>query len=296
MALPAYIVDFLFAENAYKRIKGDVGLLGRQTTYLKPETLSYLSERYGFKAPRTLPVELDRSPAVLRDFGEVFITDHHLLKFLGARSVKTIDGAGNDSADIVVDIGAEKLPRKLTGAFDFIYGGNSLDTVFNPAEALRNISRLLRPGGRVLLLSHASWLNGPYNMMSPGWYFDFFVANAYADCQVFLGLFATEGALHFGPMNLLYFNWTLSKIGNVPPMPPGFQVMLMVLAEKGKKSTDDIMPVQHIYRDQKYGETVFQANAERILRSPRRLFSMPKDIAAQPDPFIKLALLGARSS
>lgn len=292
MGLLTYIGQMLFAEHAYKPIKGDVGFIGRQTTYLRAVSLEHLSKLYGVTPRSNLKLEMDDSTYAQRDYGGGFITDRYLMKYLGAKSFKSIDVSDYEGADIVFDICA-KLPKKLYGSFDFIYDGSCLDNVFDPATAVRNVSRLLRPGGRALLLNHGTWFNGPYTIMSPGWYFDFFAANGYTDCQVFLGFFKTNRELHFGPLHLLYYNWAAStKLGNIPELPPGFQVMMIVLVEKGKKSTDDATPVQHQYRDKKYNETVFTTNPERILRSPRRLFSLPQDLFSVKEPFVTLQVLG----
>jgi SAM-dependent methyltransferase len=293
MGLPTYIGEMLFAENAYKPIKGNVGFIGRQTTYLRPASLDYLSARYKHApAPNLTPEYDERTKAGQRGRGS-FITDRYLMKYLGAKSFKSIDVSDYEGADIVFDL-CGKLPPKLKGSFDFIFDGSCLDNVFNPAAALSNISRLLKPGGRAMLLNHGTWLNAPYTIMSPGWYFDFFVVNGYVDCQIFLCLFRGNEGLHFGPVGLSFFNAASPiKVGNIPMnLPAGFDIMVVALAEKGRKSTDDVMPVQSLYRDKKYDEMVFTKKAARIFSSPRRLLGTPADLVADGRGFIPLPHLG----
>ncbi len=295
MVLPAYIGQMLFAESAYKPIKGDVGFIGRQATYLRPTELEHLAKVYRLTRPRSLPVELDKNTLAQNDDGGNYITDRYLMKYLGATSFKSIDVSDYEGADIVFDI-CSKLPKKLYGSFDFIYDGSCLDNVFNPAQGLRNISRLLRPGGRALLLNHATWFNAPYGILSPGWYFDFFAANAYTDCQVFLVMFADGQALHMGPVPLYLFNWAAGGLGNAPELPYGTHMMTVVLVEKGKKSTDDVTPVQLHHRGRNFNKAAFNKNAENILRSPRRHFSTPQDLFAAKATFVRLDVLGLPSS
>lgn len=168
MGLPAYIGQMLFAENAYKPITGDVGFIGRQTTYLRPVSLEHLAKLYSFTSHCKEPPEFDGDTRAVQESNRgAFITDRYLMKFLGAKSFKSIDVSDYEGADIIFDI-CSRLPAKLKGSFDFIYDGSCLDNVFNPAAGLRNISRLLRPGGRALLFNHGTWVNGPYTIMSPG--------------------------------------------------------------------------------------------------------------------------------
>ncbi len=294
MSLPAYIGEVLFAESAHKPIKGNVGFIGPQTAYLRPNSLAYLSTAYNVAPPRNLPVELDISAVGNAQYGGNFVTSRYLMKYLGAKSFQSIDSSDEAGADIVVDLSG-KLPRKLQGSFDFIYDGSCLGSVFDPAAVLCNMSRLLRPGGRMLLLNHATWFNAPYAIFSPGWYFDFCVSNGYADCQVFLGFYRSARDLHLGPLHTVYYNWSATRSnGNVPTVPKDFHVMLIVLAEKGKKSTDDVSPVQQQYRDEKYDTTVYRKNAERIVQSSRRLFSMPKEIIGDDRHFIEIPPLGQK--
>ncbi len=294
MSLPAYIGEMLFAESAHKVIKGNVGFIGQQATYLRPNSLAYLSKAYNVAPPGNLPVELDISAVGSTQYGGNFVTSRYLMKYLGAKSCQSIDISDESGADIAVDL-CGKLPKKLQGAFDFIYDGSYLGSVFDPAAALHNMSRLLRPGGRVMLLNHATWFNAPYAIFSPGWYFDFFVANGYADCQVFLGFYRDSRELHLGPMHAVYYNWSATRSnGNVPTLPKDFHVMLIVLAEKGKKSTDDISPVQQQYRNKKYDTTVYRKNAERIVQSSRRIFSMPQNIIGDERHFIEIPTLAQK--
>ncbi len=288
MGLVAPVAELFFAENAYKPINGDVGFIGRQTTYLRAQSLEHLSKLYNFVPQNDFCIEIDTDTLLNSRFGGNFITDKCLINYFGDGRYKAIDVSDYEGADIVCDL-CGAIPEELHNSFDFVYDGSCLDNVFNPAAALCNISRLLRPGGRVILANHATWFNGPYTIFSPGWFFDYFVANGYDDCQVFVGVFQNNEDLAFGRMPLCYYNWASGeKDGATPTVNEGGHILLIVLAEKGKKSTNDVNPVQRQYRDKIYDESIFKNNAEHILRSPRRLFSLQNDVSMNKTAYIPL--------
>lgn len=290
MGLPAPVAEMLFCENQFKSINGEVGFIGRQTTYLRQNSLNHLAIKYSLSIPTDFSIEYDSSTRSNSFLGGHFITDRSLMKYLGAKSYKAIDVSDYEGADIVCDLSRD-IPRNLHNSFDFIFDGSCLDNIFNPASALMNISRLLKPSGRVVLMNHATWMNNPYSIFSPSWFFDYFAANAYDDCQIFLGVFTNNQDLHLGPMSLYFYNWSPVRDGAIPPLAVGTQILLIVFAEKGSGSTNEVSPVQRQYRD-KQTEDLFQLNAHRIQRSPRRLFSLQYDLWNNPAEYIPLVTLG----
>jgi SAM-dependent methyltransferase len=222
------------------------------------------------------------------------------MNYLGSKSFSCIDVSDYEGADIICDL-SDPIPQELNSRFDFIYDGSCLDNIFNPAMALTNISRLLRPGGRVILVNHATSFNGPYTVFSPGWFFDYFVANKYEDCQVFLGIFSNIDELMYGPMQVYFSNWFLNQHGILPEITydvgnvrSAAHILLFVVAEKGEDSTSDVRPIQKQYRDTAYDETTFKANALHVMNSKRRYFSLQNDLSTNNEPFgfIPLVRLG----
>ena len=82
-------------------------------------------------------------------------------------------------------------------------------------------------------------------------------------------LFSDNDQLLFGPWSMLAFNWMRNPTGVVPRLPEGMQAMLLVTAEKDASSTNDVQPVQSVYRDKEYFESTFWDHANVILGSPR---------------------------
>jgi hypothetical protein len=74
-----------------------------------------------------------------------------------------------------------------------------LDNIFDPAQALRNITELLALNGRVIHIEMASNLAYEYLIFSTDWFLDFYVVNDFADCRVYVCTFKSVEELLYGP-------------------------------------------------------------------------------------------------
>ena len=283
MGLAAPVAELIVLEASYRAIRGDVAVLGRQTTYVTEANLNWLLQKYGLPRVAGLEIEPDFATA---GAGEIairahdgrkleLITDRTFFRALGADSFSAIDVSAYEGADIICDL-SRSVPPELYGRFDFIYDGSSLDNIFNPAEAMSNMSRMLRPGGRLIIAEHGSLDTGAYTAFSPGWFFDFFAANGYRDCKIYVGGFIGPVNMLIGPWGLYVYNWHGEKNGFCPPIqgePP--TLVVIAIAEKGERSTDDVYPVQFQYRDRVYHDSVFAENVAAMTDSPRPLYGLP---------------------
>lgn len=273
MGLPAPIIELFAQIHTAKKITGSVGFIARQTTYATSNTLRDIAERYSISEMHHPKIELDNETLAVRQRGELLfgkkvqtITDRCLMKSFGCDKLNFIDHSDYENADVICDLNYP-IDEELKGKFDFIYNGSCLDNVFNVGVGLSNISSLLRPGGRVVMLEHCSNMNGPYLMFSPGWFNDFFSANNYADCKVYIARVKNNEDLHYGPWELWYYDYLIRPDGNTPgqslfPYLKTFiknrlgipihikerDLVCIVVAEKGKDSTDEVMPNQAQYR------------------------------------------------
>jgi SAM-dependent methyltransferase len=283
MGLTTPVAELIAHEAAFRPLRGDFAVLGKQTTYLTERTLNWLLEKYGLSRPIDLKIDIDTTTAAVAKGGGTYpgpagqplrlISDTTFCRALGADRFFAVDVSDYEGADIVCDMSLP-IPKELHSRFDVIYDGSSLDNIFNPAEALMNMSRMLRPGGRLIIAEHGSMFCGPYTCFSPGWFFDFFTANNYRDCKVYLGAMNGVPSMVFGPMPIFFYNWFGDPNGMTPPVSGNdVHLFLIVIAEKGDDSTDDVSPVQYQYRDAKLNETDFAPKARRIASSPRPLHS-----------------------
>lgn len=224
---PDYICE-LYRENEYRPIAGDVLLIGRQ--------------------------KIENSE----------MTDVELFRqFPGVTSIRALDVSQADGAEIRWDLN-EPVPSHLWNTCDFLFDGSCLDNIFDVAAALRSFSRMLRPGGRMMIAEHGTAIQGALIVFSPEWFFDFFAVNDYEDCQITLYSFP----------GMTGHNWTAHKwdayVNDIPvsatPMIGDF--INLIIAEKGQHSTDDRSPVQAQYREE---DSRYRTAHKRFGESRRRM-------------------------
>jgi SAM-dependent methyltransferase len=156
MGIGPTFVQALIREHLNKPIRGDVQIIGRQTVYFTPQQTIDLLAANGIGPTRVDvdAMELDRSTIDRRaKFADVpLISDVALFKLFGAGKVVALDHSDYEKADIIHDL-RTPLPASLHGTADLVVDGSTLDNVFTPSIVLQNYSRLLRPGGRMLMRS-----------------------------------------------------------------------------------------------------------------------------------------------
>lgn len=278
---PAF--DAIGREHAYRSITGDVLFIGRQTTYFTATDLIRRLGDYGHQVDSSV-IEFDQRTVNRRTAGE-YVTDRSIFRALGvpANRIKALDVSPYEGAEVIHDLN-RPLPWRLRRTADFIVDGSTLDNVFNPAQALLNLDALLRPGGRLLLVNAWNLRDSAYTLCSAAWYFDFFVANGYADCKVYMGVFREVGG------NMFWLEASAMGVCRTVPTVPsrGMRPFLVVLAEKSRRPPPrQAVPTQADYRS----ESDWAAYRERlatIVASPRPhvVCSIDDDRAEPPNGYL----------
>jgi len=102
------------------------------------------------------------------------MTAKALFREFGLGTVRALDVSDFEGAEIIFDLNARALPRSLTRAFRLVVNGGTLEHVVHVPNAMRNIDRMVRPGGHVL---HAmpchNWVNHGFYQFSPTFVFDY---------------------------------------------------------------------------------------------------------------------------
>lgn len=270
MGLGRHFVEALIREHLHRPIRGDVVLVGRQSVYLAPAGILQLLGELGVDTGTTVAsdIELDRETHNrLRVFdGHPTISDRALFRLLGVPAVLALDHSDYEGADIIHDL-SKPLPWRLRRRADFIVDGSTLDNVFDPAQVIRNLAQMLRPGGRLLTTNMFSNHHDPYAVLPPLWFLDYFVANGFADCKVYVVVYVNDER-HIADAFTINLASLLDPSGCVSAFTSPYMMATLVLAEKARTSTVKRSPSQQHYRSAAEWEQ-YRANLETIARSPR---------------------------
>lgn len=248
MGLSGHAVDAIGREHAFRPIKGDVLFIGRQATYFTPSKLVKKLRSHGNVVDPSA-IEIDRTTINrIPGYGQI-VTDRSIFHALGVDSVKALDTSPYEGAEIVHNLN-EPISDSLRENADFIVDGSTLDNVFDPAMALRNLSAMLKPGGRVLMINAWSPRDGSYALCSPAWYFDFFVANGFADCKTYVCVSAGSRANVYW-LDPAFMRTAESRI-RVPLLACWWRIpAVLVLAEKASEPSSPLVsPTQAHYRSE----------------------------------------------
>ena len=84
------------------------------------------------------------------------ISDESFFGAFSTANYEVADISPYEAADYIFDI-CEGVPDDMIGQFDFIVDGGSLDNVFDPLSMLRNMAKMLKPGGRMFVCSDTDY-------------------------------------------------------------------------------------------------------------------------------------------
>jgi SAM-dependent methyltransferase len=245
MGIPPTVATLILREHKQKPIVGELLLIGRQSIMLTADEAIELLRREG------VPLRPDyvRNPdttTTSHRAGVDGISDRTFFSMFTDARVMALDVSDYEGAEIVHDLCVE-LPDKFRNIADFIFNGSCLDNLFDPARAIRSISKMLRPGGRNMNVEHGTPCSGALICYSPEWFFDFFAVNNYSDCQTLVCKF---GKSSLGDWRVYWWRPYFLIGGKLRMSYPSFKedFVTVSLAEKGPHSTDDKTPIQGGYR------------------------------------------------
>ncbi len=270
MGITILSAEFIIQEHRYKPLPETVHLLGRQTICFDFETARRMMLKHGIT-----PVDVQRKAdettrTAITGTGQ-YISDSTFFEMLGVKTVHAIDHSDYEGAEIIINLNRPIEP-KFEGFADFIFGGSVLDNVFDPACYMRNITRMLRPGGRLVDINSSSFGEHPYVLISPAWYYDYCVINNFAACS----LYVSEGGPALSMTGSHIYNLDVKVEDETIPDPgdpaSGMRTHVIMIAEKGEQTSWEQSPSQDQYRG---GEewALYRRNLGRMNASPRPKFT-----------------------
>jgi SAM-dependent methyltransferase len=223
--------------------------------------------------------------------GREFITDQSFYSMFSDLTYSCLDVSSYEGAELVWDL-CEPIPAAWEGRYDLILNGSCLDNLFDPATAMKNMSRLLKPGGRVIHFECSTRVHNAYLAYSYSWFHDYYALNDFEDCKVYMALTGMEGEDQ-STWNHYIFDPIVSRNGQdefiiqEPWYDPKWLSLAFVIAEKGRASTWGMNPVQFQYRSPHDRERndAYMRSAIRFRKNPRPIQSFPGSVPLLNDPY-----------
>lgn len=266
MGISLTMANIIVNEHLYKPLPKTVHTLGRQSITFDYEAAKSLCHTYGITSADH-KVELEyktRRGISSAEDGNPLIADTTFFGMLGVEQIHAVDHLSDEGADIIWDLN-QPVPDELCETADFIIDGSTADNVFAPNVLLQNISKMLKPGGRAISTNVAGTYRWAYIMLSPIWFFDYYVINKFSDCKVYL--FDHRQEATFAYTLRLQCNWEMA--GN---MEEGEVMSVVVVAEKSADSTANVSPSQACYRPAEEWE-LYRKNLDIIRSSSRPMLT-----------------------
>lgn len=267
MSIARTLAEMIMREHVYRPIRGKLLLIGRQTVQLSRREAIEMARGFGIDTGGVGIDDLDVDRQTVRagqERDEEYITDDSFFRLLGATDVAWLDHSDYEGANIIHDLNLP-IPGALDEYADFIIDGSTFDNVFSPGDAMRNIARLLKPGGRVFTINQASNHHLPYLIFTAHWFLDYFVMNRFADCKVYHVILAPNTPW-------LFFSFDYDAFAKDQPPIPNITVDtemgVVAFAEKGADSRWDVVPNQQHYRSDA-DWALFSENLTLLKNSPR---------------------------
>ena len=267
MSICRPLAEMILREHLYRPIRGKLLLIGRQTVQLSRREAFDIMREFGIDTGGVGidDLEVDRQTVRAGQQQDAeYITDDSFFRLLGVTDIAWLDHSDYEGANIIHDLNLP-LPDELDEYADFIIDGSTFDNVFSPGDAMRNIARLLKPGGRVFTINQASNHHLPYLIFTAHWFLDYFVMNRFADCKVYHAILAPD-------MPWLFFGFDHDAFSKDQPPIQNISVDtemgVIAFAEKGVDSRWDVVPNQQHYRSEADWK-VFSENLELLKQSNR---------------------------
>jgi len=194
MGISQQVLKALLQENKYRKLDGNVLLLGKSTVLIEPKRIVEFFSKYGYAPPELSAID----QATRHSTNSFCVDDLQLFQSISSSisSIDVLDISPYEGANVLFDMN-QPAPQSLIGKYDFIYDSSVLDNVFNPAQFISNVALMLKPGGRALLINVASFFPGAFVSVHPEWMYSFFAHNKYHDCRVYLSEQVVEPTSRF---------------------------------------------------------------------------------------------------
>src|SRR5258706_3246646 len=185
MGINKSAIKVFLHESQRRGLLGRLLTLGRQDVYVTAEELRGTMAEFGGRPVRELRSPLSKKANFAKSN---YVSDEYLFSALGFSEWQALDASSYEEADFVFVLNRLDLSDALVNHWDAIFDGGTIEHVFHLPNALRNIFRLLRIGGRIIHIAPSSnHIDHGFYMFSPTLFWDYYTANDFEinACQVF---------------------------------------------------------------------------------------------------------------
>ena len=169
-------------------IKGDVLTLGQQAVFCSLADIKSILAFHGLPI-KDLPFGFDTASKITGWKGTPYESNPNaqtLLTLLGADHVYAADISTFENPDFIINLN-EPVDVSYHERFDTIVDVGTLEHVFDVATALKNIVKMCRRGGSIILVNPSSGApDHGFYQFSPTLYFDYFGSNGFSVVSCYL--------------------------------------------------------------------------------------------------------------
>jgi len=235
MAITKAAASLLFELKTTQTIGGTICQLGRQTILVSTDKIRKVAKDFGFDSKATneeLPWTGNAD-------------DVYLFETLGYDKVESIDADGFENATYVMDFNME-VPEEFHNRFDAIYDGGTIEHIYNMPQVMKNIHKMLKPGGLVMHLSPSNnHVDHGFYMFCPTFFYDYYTSNGYKIVRSNLFEYSPN------PLNPTWkiYNYESLSIEHLAFGGWSNSSMLGIwfVAQKTESSSDNVIPLQARY-------------------------------------------------
>ncbi|MCL4202448.1 MAG: methyltransferase [Pirellulaceae bacterium] len=245
MGLSRAAIRFLMREHRRAPLGPRLLTLGRLCVYVELPELRDICRREGV-SPAQWPAEMPTTsniPAWRGTKLEKNISDVCLFGTMGIPTVQALDYSDFEGAERIWDLN-QPIPDDWAETYDTVLDSGTLEHVFDVRTALRNVNRILKPGGRIIHIGPCNnYANHGFYQFSPTWYLDYYGVNGYANIRVWV---AEQTSRNFESSD-----WNLFPIDprrQPVVMTSRRRLLVAAIAEKRADSTVDRIPSQAYYQ------------------------------------------------
>jgi len=241
-------------------IRGNVLTLGQQSVYATLQEVRRVFTKHHLNL-KPLPDDFDTTNKIPSWRGTSYenrTNAQTVLTLMGANSVKVADLSQYEGADYVINLN-NNINQNYEQQFDVIFDIGTLEHIFDISTALESIIKMLKPGGRIIIIAPSSnSIDHGFYQFSPTLFYDLFSCNGFENFSCYL--------LEYNPLNYLRKGkvWRYTGFGMEYPLitPKGVEVFFT--ATKPTITKDFVKPIQRVYTERAHKDRAFLKKMQGI--------------------------------